>query len=765
MREDYFEDRKDHIVSDLASFADPGGVNVDGGTRSFQATWTMRNEPMDAKFRISPDRGITVTVDGRQQPYEAFLAGQSMADLRQVAQMTKQAGRTEIFVPTRATRKDEDTSISEPATDLLTCILEGNHPEMTPVIMVTGEAGAGKTRVLQELVHRQAEQYLLGQTEKLLLYVNAQGRALARLNEALATELQDLKVNLTYHSVATLTRVGILVPVIDGFDELLGAAGYDDAFNSLAAFLEQLEGEGILIASARSAYYEEEFLSRAGKTSAKGTQAWSYVSVKIEPWERQDRNQFLEELAERESIPQSERTALADRVQEVFSDREELASKPLFVAKTVDLLREARDFKIGDDLLHTLTQRFLEREQKEKLLDKSQEPLVSERHLRLLLSELAEEMWNQETRELDRGSVREIAEYVLHDGDLPESTCQVVIQRMPTLAFLAVGKKEGSVSFEHEVFFFDFLAQKIVNQYAQGTDMRVMLSRSTLPEFVAERVAFELDRQGQLSPLKDLHKILGRLVESGQTEWRRTTQVRENAGSIIMALLRKYSATNRTNPEITNCVISNVVFPGGELSGVTLRNCKFENVTVRRTNLRSAKFITCEAIDLVLVEPSVSVNSTRMELQGLRIPDDILGIRELGDQGQQTIYDPKEIVRILGDCGANVGPQDEKNERNVPSTMLDLLQRLTRAYSRANPICDGDPHLKSLFNDPEWSILQEHLIEHGLVRLERRHASGPSKKFLRRQFSTDDIMLGQRRNSRVDPRIARFWDSLEASGS
>ena len=100
--------------------------------------------------------------------------------------------------------------------------MEETDADSTRVIMVTGEAGAGKTQVLQELVRRQADNYLRGKTHKLFLYVNAQGRALARLNEALATELQDLRVSLTYHSVATLARVGILIPIIDGFDELLG---------------------------------------------------------------------------------------------------------------------------------------------------------------------------------------------------------------------------------------------------------------------------------------------------------------------------------------------------------------------------------------------------------------------------------------------------------------------------------------------------------------------------------------------------------------
>ena len=198
-----------------------------------------------------------------------------MADLRHIAQMIAQAWPRDIFIPTKARRTDSDGAIARPATELLTDLLEAHELDVTQIIMVTGEAGSGKTQVLQELVLQQSERYLKGETEKLLLYVNAQGRALARLNEALATELQDLRVNLTYHSIATLARVGLLIPVIDGFDELLGVSGYDDAFNSLATFLEQLEGQGRLIASARSVYYEEEFLSRASRPTTSSEQAWS----------------------------------------------------------------------------------------------------------------------------------------------------------------------------------------------------------------------------------------------------------------------------------------------------------------------------------------------------------------------------------------------------------------------------------------------------------------------------------------------------------
>ena len=258
---DYFAYWNERIRHDLASFGDPGAsVDVDGSERTFRASWIMRGEPEEATFSVSRDQGVWVTASGASRvPYRTFVSGPGMADLRHVAQMIQSAQKPMLFIPTRA----EAPTQSGPAIEVLTDLL-GEEAEATRVTMVTGGAGAGKTCVLRELVRRQAEAYLSGRTSRLLLYVNAQGRPLARLNEALATELQDLKVGLTYHSVAVLAQLGVLVPVIDGFDELLGVSGYDDAFSSLAGFLEQLHGDGQILASARSTYYEEG-VSRKGR--------------------------------------------------------------------------------------------------------------------------------------------------------------------------------------------------------------------------------------------------------------------------------------------------------------------------------------------------------------------------------------------------------------------------------------------------------------------------------------------------------------------
>ena len=143
------------IERDLASFADPGSVEVVPSGRTLYAEWKMRGEPRAATFTFSPDRGISVKTDDviRPQPYSIFLAGTQMADLRRMAQMISQARRQEIFIPTRAHCTDLDTTDPYPAaTELLAKLLERDDAETTQVVMITGDAGTGKTRVLRELV-------------------------------------------------------------------------------------------------------------------------------------------------------------------------------------------------------------------------------------------------------------------------------------------------------------------------------------------------------------------------------------------------------------------------------------------------------------------------------------------------------------------------------------------------------------------------------------------------------------------------------------
>lgn len=753
---DYWQDR---IERDIAPFIDPGTtLHLARIGRSYEAQWMQRGELRSAIFAGIAEGNISVLSNGTKCSYRAFFASPEMGNLTALAKMILQAQRERLYVETKAERLDDGAAATGPAISILTSVLEDKYGEdATLIVMVTGDAGAGKTSVLQQLVRQRAEQYLRGRSDGLLLYVNAQGRALARLSEAFATELQDLRATITYHSVATLARLGLLIPVIDGFDELIGVSGYDDAFSSLAAFLEELDGDGKIIASARSVYYEQEFVERANKVSSLGSQIWRQIPVKVLEWGQSEFDAYVGHRCSDARLASDATQVLRSNAKAIFAGANEgLRSKPFFVAKTIDLLLDSVVLAGDGDLLRQLVNAYIEREQSQKLRDKSGNPLVTPYQLKSLLVELAEEMWNQETRALDTRSVREVAEYVLLTEGVGEGARQIVIQRMPTLAFLSIGERLGSIGFEHETFFSYFLAHRFAERLVgSGQAVAQLMARAVLPDDLPNITIRILAEDGMLPDNRDILKVLSTPLSGTGT---RAAQAQENAGRFATAILKRAVAPK----ENEGLELANMVFPGGDLHGVVLKSSKFSSVEFRRTDLSQTQFLTCAGSNLLLIEVLVNREATRLEVSGLDPNNQVLGLRVVEKDALGSVYDPKMIEAILVDVGAiPQGSSVQVRGAEVPDSVVGLVERLVRAYGRSNPVCVDDPFLAPIFQDFHWRKVERCLLTSGVATEEARSTSGASKRFLRRQVLPAVLMAGRNKDADVPESVRKFWDCLE----
>ena len=752
---------KERIEKDLTPFIDPGTtLRLETRGRVVQAEWKQRGKMLDAAFNISIESGAQVSFRASVLDYKSFYASPEMADLMSLAKMILQARPQQLYVDTKAKRFDVESPQPTPAIAMLHEVLSSarSSDEATLVLIVTGEAGAGKTSVLQQFVRQRSDDYLRGKTESLLLYINAQGRALARFNEALATELQDLRAILTYHAVSTLVRLGLIVPIIDGFDELLGVGGYEDAFSSLASFIEELDGQGQLIASARSTYYEQEFVDRANRVSGLGAQVWRQIPIEVLAWGDEEFGDYLNQRCTLANRYDSEAVALKDKVAAVFKGRNEsLKAKPLFIARTVDLLLSGAELRGTDDLLEELVNAYIERERTEKLLDRSGGHLLTSDQILSLLISLSEEMWNQETRELDKRSAKEVAEYVLVTNEVAEVTQRVVIERLPSMAFLSIGQKPGSVTFEHETFFSFFLAQRFHSIISETeSPPSLLLGRSVLPEDVAHITVNLIKRNKSIS--QPIQAILNRLGAAGSVQASRMAQVRENSGLLTEVLLKELSAEHA----FAGLRLWNVVFPGGDLHNVTINGGIFDNVEFRRVDLTRTRFLNCTARSIefydILVDPAYS----RLEIEGLDPISNLVGLRRVDISGVHSLYDPQEVQQTLEQIGAAKPlPRSTNVYRSVGKVQLEVLKRFIRAYNRSNPVCTADDNMTFVFKHQSWPKIQRLLVESRVVTEEVRGTGGPSKLFLRRQVAADQIMAGARKDAHVPEPVKRFWDAFE----
>jgi hypothetical protein len=743
---DYWRAR---IEQDLAPFADPGTtLEVLASGRTVTVRWEMRAEPKEALVSLTAGLdSVQVTFGGRPYSYASFLASEGMADLRTTARMILQSAGAAPYVQTKA-RVVGPGGRGEPATavSLMQQTLAAPSGSATRILFVTADAGAGKTAVLRELVKNQALAYQQGQTSCLYLYVNAQGRALARFHEALATELNELRSTIPHHAVATLVRAGIVVPIIDGFDELLGVGGYDDAFASLSAFIEELDGNGQLVASARSAYYEDEFIARATSSSLLGSQAWEVTAVAVAPWGTTERGEFVA-LA----VPEGDRAETSGRLEAAVVRNEALLRKPFFVAKTVDLLKKGIELGEGADLLAQLVTAYLDRERTEKLLDANHNPLLTTAQVRGLLAAVAEDMWRLETRELDRRSIRETATLVAEVEGLTEQARNTVVEKMPYFAILSVGQTQGRISFEHEMFFGYFLSSVFEEALKSGGPvLGSLLSRGSLPGEVAERVAQSV----QVEALQGTLTRLSRSVDAS-----RSTRARENAGELARNMLVECFGAGQALPAL---VIEGMTFAGGSFGGLALTGAQFKEVTFQRCDLSDAQFRGCFADGTVLLEVIVNPAKTRLELRGVNPDTQVTGMQVWIDDQRETVFDPRRVREFLVSCGTVEEAALEPEIRAVSPAAVEIVDLLARAYRRANPVCIEDPKLLNAGDRREWPDIRKAMLASGVITPDRpRQTRGPRKEFLRRQVLPEQLMAGINRRSDVPQSVRTFWDEME----
>lgn len=735
------------ISRDLAPFIDPGNELLmlrSGAT--IEVSWDQFRQTRNARFIVSrAGGGVDVEFEGRTYSYPAFFACERMADLTGIAKGTLSRLRSTLFVETKA-RIDGSDAPPKPATEVISERVKASDDAdaLTDLIMITAEAGAGKTSVLKELVRKQADAYVKGRAKHLYLYVDAQGRALARFNEALATELNDLRVMLPFHAVPTLVRLGLIVPVIDGFDELIGVGGYDDAYNSISSFIEDLEGAGVIIASARSTYYEQEFLSRANSTSALGSQSWRLDSVRILGWAEEERTAYIESL----SVP--DKGQVIQTLQQVFSNENEgLASKPLFVARAASVVVSGDHLSGHESLLEQLISLFLLREQRDKLRDKSERPILTVAELRSLCADFAEEMWAQGTRELDRATVKELAEIALSETALTEGSKQIVIERMPTMAFLMKGESPGSVAFEHELFFSYFLAERIAARIAEsGVGLPLLLGRSVMPDPLAEGITAKLSLEGGKEP----EDLIAALCHACSGYAPRIQLVKENAGKIVSQILRLEGGAVDTR-------FHSVVFPGSSLRDCQFESCRFESVEFKRADLAAASFEGCVGNQLIFDNPLIS-DSTRLDIGGEVDPSDFFGLRVAREGGEiEQVFDPTQIRDELAKVGFKPAIDAPVTQvRRVHPNVVQLVDKLARAYMRSNPVCVQED---GIFARAEWPEVERLAIRSGVVKEEGRATSGKPRRFLRRTVSPTELMAGLSTGDQVSEAVSQFWQSLE----
>ncbi len=751
------------IERDLRAFADPWSEIMIDNT---SAVWERDGVEITATFAAAASGGFPdVVLRGRRTSYREFLASPDMANLNTFADsIAKTHPRQLGYIDTSARLVDDllaEQSTDQAAIDLVIQHATDDLPFLsTRVVLVRGEAGSGKTVTLREATARQAAAFLQGKAQSLFFLVDAQGRALSRLEDAMAKDLQDLRARFSYAAVAPLTRHNLLIPIIDGFDELLGSGGYDEAFSSLAAFLATLDGQGSVVASARSAFFNyRDFYDNATRFSADGRLNYQVDTLNVEPWTKEQIRLYFDSFCQDRAIDRPlVRDALRD-LEATFDEKNEaLLSKPFYASRVAVLVATGATIRGDEDLLDQLVTSFVEREHR-KLLDRDNTPLLSVKGHRAFLTALAEEMWWQENRRLDVGTVQAVAELITEQFGLPPAAAHAIVERVSSYAFLtsdASGRR--SLRFEHEVFYGYFLAHKL-HEYIDGEpgDLRRFIARSVVEPTLVEQVV----------------RLLGtgmercsRAVESISFVLRPTLSeivARENAGVLISAILR---AAGRAKDHL---VIQNVVFQGLPLGPLHANDICFERCDFNAVDFSQVHFVRPEFISSALRNITIDLTTTRLDSLSATARDVIHGLTVRGEQSDVPtgkVFAPEDIVKVLVRIGMDP-PHEEigiLRRSSEVEARIDVLERFVNKMARRFYASYEDIDRFPFAQGRPWKEVLALLNEHGLLEEHSVAKSGPPIPLVRLSVPPEIIRRGEDPTDPTVPASVRaFWVDLLSS--
>jgi len=737
---------KARLANDLVGFADRGSaplIETEGNT--LRAEWATHGREQSELFVLGPEGTLRwVSGPSGDNAYAEFLGSESMADLGQFAAAIARAiPHRSDFVANEAIVEDGlrqpfSLSATPQAVAQLADRARLQAEGRTNLFFLKGDPGAGKTTLLRETTALQANRYVAGESGFLFFYVSAQGRELSNLRDAFAGELDDLRAVFTRDAIPALARAGLLVPVVDGFDELLGTAGYSGAFSSLQSLLGELEGLGAIMVSARSAFYDVEFLGRS--TSPANEADISITTVGLRPWNDEE----LEEYLSRDGAGHDPKV-VADVLKRLKPDDRELLKRPFFASQFPSFAAVASDEGEPVDLLEHLIAAYIDREA-DKIVDSSGDPVLPPDGHRRLFEFAASEMWEGEARQLSGDDLRTLTELVSEEFGLGADEAAQLATKVTSYAGFRPGRSgaRADFAFEHEVYFDYFLARAVQRLLRESRidDLVLFLDRGVIPETVASAAVHALG--DSKAPNEELLRASAGI---------RYENRRRNLGALVVAYAREIHPLESTT--VHGLSFIDLTVGAARFNQVSFENCQFLGI-----DLSGTIFTDCDALSSTFHGLKLD-NHSHLNIHGLHPGQNVGSIHH---EAAGELYAPNDIDVVLKRLGAPAktqapAPPSYSKEAEV---LIQLLHHVARAYRRTNILYQADGYLHQIFESKFWPDLRRLLLRHGIVSEEVRSASGPKGIAYRLRVNVDELLTGQTARDLPPGAVSEMWRDLRS---
>ena len=610
------------------------------------------------RIRSNEEGNCVVEYQGEILAYRTFIA-KHLAKLDLFARkIIEKRKRLEEFVDSPAILLTGPKSIEGTALTLLQKECDGFLEFGSKINFITADAGHGKSILLKQFQALQAERYVKGESKYLFWHVDLQGRDLVRLGEAIMFDLGELRLpGLYYPSIINLIQKRFMILAIDGFDELAAEIGGARAVSSLSNFVNEMAGQGTLIAASRRTFFDtHDYIKRTSLLKNKVPYDINFNELKLQNWSKEVVISYFANLAFDE--PEKIYDAI---LSEVHEENHPVLTRPFLLAKLAAAIegdteqvarffsRESKEYESVSYIVESFTKREVE---KWKGVDnKTGQPYLSfEQHIQLL-SIIAKEMWDAKK---DFVTIEEIEIYTVllfDEWKIEEDLRQIIVRIVGSHAFLIPvnDSKLNARKFDHEEFKNYFLARSLADLINKSissgniSELKRFLYIDQLPDSVAMYC---------INYVNDLNNNIQNIIDAFKSiinsEWK-PTYLQLNIGTLFPFMIDKIDFKN---PIVFDSKVSysSLIFENKRLRNITFEHGSFINISLKNTIFDNVLFKYCEFNEIKIDTSSriffrdVSFVNSNVNSVVLLFESDIL----------EVAFSPKRIDELLSANGIRV---------------------------------------------------------------------------------------------------------------
>jgi len=669
----------------VSTFADtPGDIDWTANRLLVQ----IRDDVIEAELTV--DQGDLFVCEPQGSPIRAYdWIVRRVARIEQLAQRILDYIPEEPYfvVPTGdyLDNLDEDpTETEQDSPNVISTLdetLSRQPAGISSVVYLTSDAGEGKTTTINNLARVKANQYQKHETSWLAIPIALGGRPFMRLDDIVVAEMSNrYRFPIYFQAFLELVKLNVIVPALDGFEEVFEERSSGEGASSLGRVLSELDGSGRLIVAARKAYFEiKSFAAQAKLYDSFGAEdGVDFSRMSLKRWTK---DQFVQ-YASKRSL--SDGSSLYESVANRLGADHPMLTRAVLAGRLVEVADEgdisALLDQLGqhpDDYFFHFVNTIVEREATTKWVYRSgssdsSAPLLTVEEHHDLLTGVAREMWISGTDALKDEIVTLVAEVFSDEREKsPEDGRQIQERIHQHSLLVSAGPQRREITFDHEDFRLFYLGQALARDLSSDEPgLEGFMRAALLPGRSIDAAVHRLYREGQ-----DLAAIADRVKSIGESH-PKTSYVNVNAANIFVSL--RSQLAEFTDSKVRNLSFSSDSLKNKRLSGIEFESCYFSPTSTADSTYQSLVFRRCEFERLELDDGQI--HDCRFE------ESTVVSVVVLSNESTDQLFEPQQINNALVSAGFAIDadtPQEDvaQQERNAV-----IAGNALRAFMRSTHI-------------------------------------------------------------------------------